>query len=370
MRLIAPVGAAAGIAAAFNTPISGVLFVMEEVLADWSATAVGSIVLAAVSSVVTMRAFLGNEPLFRIPAFELNNASELLIYALIGVIAGAVSAGFIHFIEILKHRIEELGSWRRYALPIVAGCLTGVVGLWFPEVMGAGYDGINSALHGQFTWEVLFYLALAKILVTLMCFSVDTPGGMFAPSLFIGAMLGGALGGVAHHVWRLPAAPAEAYMLVGMGAFFAGVFRAPITSIFMTFEVSASYVIILPVMIANMTAYFVSRRLHALGFFKMLAEVEGVNLPSAEEKRTLQPLRVENAMRSLNEPTPAAHGMTVYPDDTLDAALRMLSLQDKIQVVSRIHPDRVLGELTFEDIQKAYGIHPAVAKAADAVVRE
>lgn len=356
MRLIAPVGAAAGIAAAFNTPISGVLFVMEEVLADWSATAVGSIVLAAVSAVITMRAFLGNEPLFRIPAFELTDASELLVYALIGVIGGVLSAGFIHVIEIFKHHIEELGKWRIYVLPVAAGCLTGVVGLWFPEVMGSGYDGINSALHGQFTWQVLFYLALAKVLVTLMCFSADTPGGMFAPALFIGAMMGGGLGGFAHHVWRLPSAPAEAYMLVGMGAFFAGVFRAPITSIFMIFETSASYVIILPVMIANITSYFVSRRLHQVAFFKMLAELEGVNLPSAEEKRTLQPLRVENAMRPLPTPGRADNGMSLYPDDTLDAALRMLSLQDTIQVVSRIHPDEKLGDLTFADIQKAYGI--------------
>lgn len=359
MRLIAPVGAAAGIAAAFNTPISGVLFVLEEVLADWSATAIGSIVIAAVSSVVTMRAFLGNEPLFRIPTFELTNPSELAIYALIGVIGGVLSAAFIRLIEFSKEHLERLGQWRRYVLPAVAGCLTGVVGLWFPEVMGAGYDGINSALHGQFTWDVLFYLALAKLLVTLMCFSADTPGGMFAPSLYIGAMMGGALGGVAHHVWRLPSAAPEAYMLVGMGAFFAGVFRAPITSIFMIFEASASYVIILPLMIANVTSYFVSRRLHGVAFFKMLAQVEGVNLPSAEEKRTLQPLRVENAMRACTEPAGVSAGMTVYPDDTLDAALRLLSLQDRVQVVSRIHPDRVLGEISLEDVHKAYGIQQA-----------
>jgi chloride channel protein, CIC family len=365
MRLIAPVGAAAGIAAAFNTPITGLLFVMEEVLADWSATAVGSIVIAAVSAVVTMRAFLGNEPLFRIPGFELTDASELLVYAAIGVLGGALSAAFIHAIEIAKQRLGQLGHWRHYGLPAIGGFLTGVVGLWFPEVMGAGYDAVNSALHGQFAWQVLVYLALAKTLVTLICFSADTPGGMFAPALFIGAMAGGACGAIAHHIGRLPAAPAEAYMLVGMGTFFAGVFRAPITSIFMVFEVSASYVIILPVMIANMTAYFVSRRLHPTAFFKMLAQIEGVNLPSAEEKRTLQPLRVENAMREVTKPVASAAGMRLYPDDTLDAALRMLSLQETIQVVSRIYPDRVLGELTLDDVQKAYGIAPvATAPAA------
>ena len=356
MRLIAPVGAAAGIAAAFNTPITGVLFVMEEVLADWSATAVGSIVLAAVSAVVTMRAFLGNSPLFRIPAFELASASELLVYLLIGIVGGALSALFITAIELSKARIDQLPHWRHYGLPVICGFLVGVVGLWFPEVMGAGYDAINSALHGQFAWNVLLYLGLAKILVTLLCFSAETPGGMFAPALFIGAMIGGSIGGLVHRFFPYGSAPAEAYMLVGMGTFFVGVFRAPITSIFMVFEVSASYVIILPVMIANTTSYLISRRLHELPFFKMLAQLEGVNLPSAEEKRNFQPLRVENAMQRSLAPITPEPGMRLYPDEPLDAALRLLSLQPSIQVISRLGPDDVLGTLTLEDVHRAYGI--------------
>lgn len=356
MRLIAPVGAAAGIAAAFNTPISGVLFVMEEVLADWSATAVGSIVLAAVAAVVTMRAFLGNEPLFRIPAFELTHASELLIYAGIGVVGGSLSALFIWLIEVFKKHIQDLPPWRTYAFPAAAGFFTGVVGLWFPEVMGAGYDAINSALHGQFTWPLLLYLGLAKLLVTLLCFTAETPGGMFAPALFIGGMIGGALGGVAHRWWPFGAASAEAYLLVGMGTFFAGVFRAPITSIFMVFELSASYVIILPVMIANTAAYLISRRLHPVPFFTMLARLEGVNLPSAEEKRTFQPLRVEDAMSPVSPALPVEPGIRLYPDEPLDAALRLLSVQPRIQVVSRLGPDNVLGTLTLEDVHRAYGI--------------
>jgi chloride channel protein, CIC family len=220
MRLIAPVGAAAGIAAAFNTPITGVLFVMEEVLADWSATTVGSIVLAAVSAVVTMRAFLGNEPLFRIPTFQLTHASELFVYAAIGLVGGVLSALFIALIKTAKTWLDELSAWRRYLLPAAGGFLTGLVGLWFPEVMGAGYDAINAALHGEFVWQVLLYLGLLKLLVTLFCFSAGTPGGMFAPVLFIGGMIGGACGAFAHQWWPFPAASAEAYMLVGMGTFF------------------------------------------------------------------------------------------------------------------------------------------------------
>jgi CIC family chloride channel protein len=356
MRLIAPVGAAAGIAAAFNTPISGVLFVMEEVLADWSATAVGSIVLAAVSAVVTMRAFLGSEPLFRVPPFQIAHYSELLVYAGIGIAGGILSAFFIWLIERLKKRIHHLGSWRFYVLPPLAGFLTGVAGLWFPEVMGAGYDVVNSALHGQFTWQLLLYIGLVKMAVTLLAFSVDTPGGMFAPTLFIGAMIGGALGGIAHRWWPYGAASAETYMLVGMGTFFAGVFRAPITSIFMVFEASASYMIILPVMIANTTAYLLSRKLHAKPFFKMLAELEGVSLPSAEEKRNFQMLRVEDAMRPLSAPEPPLPGPHLYPDEPLDAALRILAAQPRIQIVSRLRPDEVLGTLTLEDVHHAYHI--------------
>ncbi|MFL6447457.1 MAG: chloride channel protein [Bryobacteraceae bacterium] len=356
MRMIAPVGAAAGIAAAFNTPISGVLFVMEEVLADWSATTVGSIVLAAVSAVVTMRAFLGNEPLFRIPAFELASASELLVYAGIGLASGALSALFIRLIEDMKRRIEHLPSWKAYGLPAAAGFLTGVVGLWFPEVMGAGYEAINSALHGQFTWDVLLYIGLAKLFVTLLCFSAETPGGMFAPALFIGAMIGGALGGFAHRYSPYGAAPEESYILVGMGTFFAGVFRSPITSIFMVFETSASYVIILPVMIANITSYLVSRHLHPTPFFKMLAQLEGVNLPTAEEKRTFQPLRVEDALLTARPHDGMDGGISLFPDEPLDAAMRLLAIQPSVTVVSRLHPDNVLGVLTLEDVHRAYGI--------------
>lgn len=356
MRLIAPVGAAAGIAAAFNTPISGVLLVMEEVLADWSATAVGSIVLAAVSAVVTMRAFLGNQPLFQIPTFELIHTTDLFVYAGIGIAGGLLSALFMKLIEIMKTRIEELPDWRYYVLPIGAGFFTGVVGLWFPEVMGAGYDAINSALHGEFVWQVLLYLALTKLLVTLLSFTAETPGGMFAPALFVGGMLGGALGGMAHRVWPQSASPAEAYILVGMGAFFAGVFRLPITSIFMIFELSASYVIILPVMIANTTAYLLSRRLHPTAFFKMLAELEGVNLPSAEEKRNFQPLRVEDAMHRVSAAVPVESGLRLFPDEPLDAAMRLLASQERIQVVSRLNHNEVLGTLTLEDVHRSYGL--------------
>jgi CIC family chloride channel protein len=356
MRLVAPVGAAAGIAAAFNTPITGVLFVMEEVMAAWNAEVLGSIVLSAVSAVVVERWFLGNEPLFRVPGFELTHPSELAVYAVIGVAGGLFSALFVRLIEGLRARLEKLPRRTELVQALLAGLFVGAVGLWLPQVMGAGYDAIDFALHDRFPWNLLLLLAGAKLLVTLLCFSAGVPGGMFAPALFIGGMIGGGLGGLAHHYWPFPTSPASAYVLVGMGTFFAGVFRAPMTSIFMVFEVSASYVIILPVMVANTIAYFISRRLQPVPFFTMLARQEGIDLPSAEEYRSTELLRVEDAMRPAPAGVSLDHAPRIYPDVPLDAALRLLAGHEVLRVCSRADPAGVVGIVTLEDVHRAYGI--------------
>jgi chloride channel protein, CIC family len=356
MRMIAPVGAAAGIAAAFNTPITGVIFVMEEVVAAWNAGVVGSTVLAAVSAVVVVRWFLGNEPLFRVPAFSLESPSELLIYAAIGVLGGLLSALFIKLIEILRGRLERLRHRNELVEALIGGICVGIAGLWLPEVMGAGYDAIDSALHGQFRWEFLLILAGIKLLVTLLCFAAGVPGGMFAPALFMGAMLGGGLGGLARHYWASQTGAAGAYVLVGMGTFFAGVFRVPMTSIFMVFETSASYVIILPVMIANTISYFISRSLHPLPFFTMLARQEGVDLPSAEEFRNTEVLHVEDVMRPLPAGISLDGAPSIYPDVTLDTAMRLLAVSPLLRVTSRADHTKPIGVLSLEDIFRAYGL--------------
>jgi chloride channel protein, CIC family len=356
MRLVAPVGAAAGIAAAFNTPITGVLFVMEEVMASWNAEAVGSIVLSAVSAVVVMRWFLGNEPLFRVPIFELTHPSELLIYAAVGVVGGVLSAAFTRLIQALRGRLEKLPHRTELVQALCAGFIVGAIGLWLPEVMGAGYDAIDFALHDRFPWNLLLLLGGAKMLATLFCFSAGVPGGMFAPALFIGAMLGGGVGGLAHRYWPIFTSPASAYVLVGMGTFFAGVFRAPMTSIFMVFEVSASYVIILPVMVANTISYFISRRLHPVPFFTMLARQEGIDLPSAEEYRSSEVLRVEDAMRAAPEGFDLGRAPRIYPDVSLDAAMRLLAGNEILRVCSRSDPAKTIGVVALDDIHRAYGI--------------
>ncbi|MFB3921015.1 MAG: chloride channel protein [Terriglobia bacterium] len=296
LRLIAPVGAAAGLAAAFNAPISAVLFVIEEVIGRWSAGVLGAIVLSAVSSVVVERAFLGEAPLFRVPLYHLAHPAELLAYSALGVAGGLASLLFVKLISWARPRLIRLPRRWRYFLPPLAGLLIGVTGIWLPQVMGAGYGFIDQAMHDQYVWQVLAILAFAKILTTSLSFLSGTPGGMFAPTLFVGAMLGAAVGGAEHRLFPWVASSAGAFALVGMGTLFAGFLRAPFTSVFMVLEVSGNYSIILPVMISNTIAYLISRRYQRVPLFDLLSRQDGLDLPSMEEEREEATLRVEDAM--------------------------------------------------------------------------
>ena len=332
MRLIAPVGAAAGLAAAFNAPISAVLFVIEEVIGRWTAGILGSVVLSAVSSVVVMRWFLGSESLFRIPAVELKNPTELIAYAVLGIVGGLASVVFAEGITTLRPKCKALPLWTQYFQPAIAGLLIGVVAMMgAPQVMGAGYEYIDQAMHGQFTWEFLAILAGAKIVATLFSFVSGTPGGMFAPTLFIGAMLGGAVGGAQHLFFPHLTGSAGTYALVGMGVLFAGFLRAPMTSVFMVLEVSGNYSIILPVIVANTFAYVISRGLQPIAIFDLLTRQDGLELPSMEELREEDVLRVEDAMQPVEGPV-------LNANDTLEKALRELDHTDGEDILVRLSP--------------------------------
>jgi CIC family chloride channel protein len=310
IRLIAPVGAAAGLAAAFNAPISAVVFVIEEVIGTWSAGVLGAIVLAAVSSVVTMRYFLGPESLFRVPPIQIAHPAEFIAYAVLGLAGGGISLIFLKWLAYARPRMQNLPRWSKYLQPAAAGLLIGLVGIRLPQVMGAGYSVIDEALHGQFAWHLLLLLAVVKLLTTGISFLSGTPGGMFAPALFIGAMLGGSVGAMEHHFFPRLTVTIGTFALVGMGTFFAGFLRVPITSIFMVIELSGNYSAALPVMVSSLIAYFISHRFQAIPLFDMLTRQDGLILPSIEERREQVSLVVEDAM----QPETA---IVAAPSDTL-----------------------------------------------------
>ena len=303
LRLFAPIGAAAGLAAAFNAPISAILFVIEEVIGRWSAAVLGSIVLSAISSVVVARWFWGSEPIFRIPPVILRDPRELTAYAVLGVAGGLFALVFSKALGYLRPYLRRQARWTHFFQPGVAGLMVGTIGFFgFPQVMGPGYGVMDQAMHGQFAWKLLIALALLKLLATTLSFSSGTPGGMFAPTLFIGAMLGAAVGSFEKHYFPSLTGTVGAYALAGMGVLFAGFLRAPLTSVFMVLEVSGNYSIVLPVILANTIAYLLSRSLQRVPIFEVFTQQDGLELPSMEEQREESELHIEDALRPLNVP--------------------------------------------------------------------
>jgi CIC family chloride channel protein len=274
-------------------------------------------VLSAVSSAVVERWFLGFAPLFRIPAFDGVRPAELLGYAVLGIAGGFGSLVFVKGIVYFRARLKAMPRSTQFFQPAVAGLLIGLIGYYgYPQVMGAGYEYVDQAMHDQFTWQMLGILAGLKILSTTISFVSGTPGGMFAPTLFIGAMLGGCVGGLERAIYPHLTASSAAYALVGIGVLFAGFLRAPMTSVFMVLEVSGNYSIILPVIIANSIAYLISRTFQPVPIFDLLTRQDGLDLPSMEEQREATVLRLEDAMRT-------APALALYDDLSVAEAARI-----------------------------------------------
>lgn len=292
LQRIVSAGAAAGLGAAFNTPISAVLFVIEEITGRWTARMLAAGMLAAAASVLIARWLLEPGPLFEAPAVVQAGPAELLAYAGIGVGAGVAAVVFSASLLSLRAGLRRLPKWTQYFQPASAGLLVGLVGyLGAPQVMGAGYEAVDAAMRASFAWEVLGLLACLKIVATTLSAGSGTPGGLFAPTLFIGAMLGGAIGGAEQVLFPGIAASAGANALVGMGAMFAGFLRAPITAVFMAVELSGNHSIIVPAMIASTLSYLVSRALRPVAIFDALSRQDGLDLPSMEQERETAALR-------------------------------------------------------------------------------
>jgi CIC family chloride channel protein len=255
-----------------------------------------------------------------------------LAYAALGAIGAFAAIIFAKGISFFRPRLKALPRWTQYFQPAIAGLLVGLIGyLGAPQVMGAGYGFMDQAMHNQFTWKMLAILAVLKIVATTASFVSGTPGGMFAPTLFVGAMLGGAVGLVEHHFFPTLTGSIATYSLVGMGVLFAAFLRVPMTSVFMVLEVSGNYSIIVPVIVANTIAYVVSRSFQPTPIFDVLTRQDGLDLPSLEEQREESVLRVEDAMQIAPLPV-------LEDNDTVtDADQRVQDSQADLYLV-RLHP--------------------------------
>jgi chloride channel protein, CIC family len=278
-KWIVPVGGAAALSAAFNTPIAAVLFTLEEIMGDLHAPVLGSVVLASATSWMVLHLVLGDSPLFHVAGYHLVSPAELAIYVVLGVVGGLASVAFVKLLLWLRYRFAQLPASSLWIQPVAGGLLVGIFGLFVPQVLGIGYDQVERVINGDVVLKAVFILAILKIIATSMAYASGNAGGIFGPSLFIGAMVGASVGAVAHAIFPASTAGPGAYALVGMGAAFAGIVRTPLTSVIMIFEVTRDYSIIVPLMIANLISFFISHKLQPEPIYQALAHQDGLHLP-------------------------------------------------------------------------------------------
>ena len=298
VKALLPVGAAAAIAAAFNTPMAAVLFSLEEVMGDLHAPILGSVVLASATSWAMLRLLLGNNPLFHVPQYELVHPVEFVFYAVLGVTGGLLSAVFTKLLLSMRQKFLLLPRKTRWWHPVCGGILVGVMGWFVPQVLGVGYGYVGDALNSGMAFRLMALLVVLKLFAVTTSYASGNAGGIFGPSLFLGAMLGGSIGAVAHHFLPTHTATPGAYALVGMGALFAGIVRAPMTSVLMIFEMTRDYSVIVPLMIANLLSLFIATRFQKQPTYEALAHQDGIHLPSANTRDVLGQRKVFQVMRN------------------------------------------------------------------------
>jgi CIC family chloride channel protein len=345
VKALIPVGAAAAIAAAFNTPMAAVLFSLEEVMGDMHAPILGSVVLASATSWAVLRLLLGNNPLFQVPQYTLVHPLELAIYALLGIAGGFLSVAFTRLLLGMRKFFLHLPEKTRWWHPVVGGVTVGLMGWSVPQVLGVGYTYVGSALNGTMALKLMLLLVVLKLFGVTVSYASGNAGGIFGPSLFLGAMLGGAIGTVAHGLLPGYTATPGAYALVGMGALFAGIVRAPMTSVLMIFEMTRDYAVIVPLMIANLTSLFISRRFQRQPIYEALSLQDGIHLPSYSTHNEPNRRSVLQIMRKTPEILQAKMHVQDVIEQTHASKLRAWPVAEK---------DYFLGMLTRETLGCAF----------------
>jgi len=345
VKALIPVGAAAAIAAAFNTPMAAVMFSLEEVMGDLNAPMLGSVVLAAATSWGVLRWLLGNDPLFKVPQYTLVHPLEFGIYALLGVAGGFLSVAFTRLLLSMRKYFLRLPIKTRWWHPVVGGVLVGIMGLFVPQVLGVGYAYVGDSLNGTMALKLMLLLIVLKLFGVTVSYATGNAGGIFGPALFLGAMLGGAVGTVAHHLLPGYTAAPGAYALVGMGALFAGIVRAPMTSVLMIFEMTRDYAVIVPLMIANMTSLFISSRFEPDPIYESLAHQDGIQLPTPEERGDSNGRTIQHVMQSSPQVLPADISVAQALEQTQSSFLGLVTTVNLERAVAEGNAERPLRDL-------------------------
>jgi CIC family chloride channel protein len=352
VKALIPVGAAAAIAAAFNTPLAAVVFALEEVVGDLHAPVLGSVVLASATSWGMLRLLLGNDPLFQVPQYQLVHPGELGIYALLGVLGGFISAAFTRLLLSMRAWFLRRPKKTVWFQPVVGGLTVGVMACFVPQILGVGYKYVGDVLNGGMALKLMLLLLVLKLFAVTISYASGNAGGIFGPSLFLGAMLGGIVGTLAHHVAPGYVATPGAYALVGMGTAFAGIVRAPMTSVLMIFEITRDYAVIVPLMISNLVSFFISSRFQREPIYEVLAQQDGIHLPTAESRIQESQRQVYQAMHAATEALDAHATIQEALDKVSASPLHAWPVVDESGVVGMVSLSRLQKALTEDATQQ------------------
>jgi len=389
------------------------MFAIEIILGDMGISSFGPIIISAVTATVISRTWWGDQPTFQVPAYELVSTWELPVYLLLGVLAALVALLFSKTLYWSEDFFAEKVKVPTYIKPVIGGFLIGCVGLFLPHIFGVGYHVIDLTLQGELPFLLLFALIFLKILSTSLSLGSGSSGGDLAPSLVIGAALGGAFGKVAHSLFPAITSTSGAYALVGMGAVLAGTIYAPITAIMIIFEMTSSYHIILPLMLTCITSIVFASYLSKESIYTMKLARQGINLQAGKEVNILKSIKVKDAMakgaktipesmtvRQFNDfLTKSKHSnfpivnkdnemtgilsfqdfkqvifesgledlivvkelatekvLTITADENLDDAFKKIGSKniEQLPVVSKDNPNKIVGMLSRRDIISAY----------------
>ncbi|RMG60175.1 MAG: CBS domain-containing protein [Deltaproteobacteria bacterium] len=343
MKTLVGCGAAGGIAAVFNAPIGGVFFALEVMIGDFSLQTFGPIVISSVIATVTMRAFLGDILQFQVPHYELRSAIEFVPYAVLGAICGVLAVGFIRLLDWTEEFFNDRLRVNPLLKPAIGGLIVGLIAILFPQILGTEMESVNTALFGQGAWFFLLFLGLLKIFTTSVSIGSGGSGGVLGPSLFIGGMLGGAIGKVFSLLFPSVVTTPGAYGLVGMGAFLASVVHAPITGIMIVFEMTNDYKAILPLMEATIIAMVVAKRLLPYSLYTYKLHLRGIDIVSGREMGVLKSLRVSDIMKK--------EFTTISPSATFDEMVNVFinNPTNYLYILDGDH--RLAGVVSFSDIK-------------------